>query len=431
MLLLYRLVTGLYFIGIWLAAPFVPKARKWVQGRKNWRDALASFSPGEQTVWIHAASLGEFEQGRPIIEEIRADFPGTKIVLSFFSPSGYEVRKNYPHADRVVYLPADSPANARTFLDHVKPTLAIFIKYELWYYYLAELARRKVPALLVSAHYPKGHRYGRGLQQYLFRKLIRLITHVFAQTPETADVLQQMLPQARVTVSGDTRFDRVLDIAENFRTIPTVAQFIQGRFTVVAGSTWPVDEALLLEAFDELADPDLVLVLAPHNLHEDDIDSLIERYRSRALRFSELEDIEPEPEHQILIIDNIGMLSRLYHYGDLCYIGGGQGAGIHNILEAAVYGQRILFGPNYQRFQEAVDLVAAKGAAVVRHASDLKQEIASGREKSPEYLHAQDVTYEYVRERTGATDAVMAYISERKLLQHLQTIEADEPFLES
>lgn len=425
MVFLYRLSITFYHLAIWLAMPFSRKARKWVNGRKGWREDLSVFEPGSQgSIWLHCASLGEFEQGRPLLEEIRERYPESRIVLTFFSPSGYEVRKSYPHADIVCYLPADSPANARDFLDRIRPRVAIFIKYELWFFYLKTLHQRQIPVQLVSAYFPPNHSYTRGLQGRLFKRMLTYLDRVFTQDEASAQTLNQLAGRELAIANGDTRFDRVLSIAQGFRPVGGIKSFIGERRCVVAGSTWPADERPLLEVVGKTSSDKLCLILAPHHIGEAHIRQIMERAGSRAVLFSALKEEEPV-EKQILVIDNIGMLSRLYHYADLCYVGGGFGKGIHNTLEAAVHGKLTLFGPNHERFREAKGLLACGGAKVVQNAQELSFWVQAMLNNDAQIEEAGQRAEDFVAQRTGATDGVMAYLEEAGLLPEAPQPEMD------
>lgn len=411
--MLYSLFIHLYVAAIRLASLWNAKARSWSAGRKDWRSGLQAIrnKAGDRPIlWIHCASLGEFEQGRPVIEALRAQHPTSFILLTFFSPSGYEVRKDYAVADAVCYLPADTPANARFFVQTLRPALAIFVKYEYWLNLLAELRDRQVPVLMISAIFRENQVffswYGTA-----WRKALAGISHFFLQDGDSADRLNE-LGIHHHTVAGDTRFDRVLQLAAAFSEIPEIASFCGNQQVLVAGSTWPEDEAIIAACLR--ARPDLKCILAPHEIHAAHLDH-ISNVMPDAIRFSVWKK-EASPAARVLVIDNIGMLSRLYHYATVTYIGGGFGKGIHNTLEAAVYGKPVLFGPHYQKFREARELIREGAAWSIQQEDGMiikMQELLdqpSARESSG--LAAGN----YVRAQAGATQKIMQYIQENRLL---------------
>lgn len=411
--MLYSLSIHLYVAAIRSASFWNAKARAWVEGRKDWQSGLQAIrkkAEDRPIVWIHCASLGEFEQGRPVIEALRSQYPGSYIVLTFFSPSGYEVRKDYPMADAVCYLPADTPANARFFVRTLKPALAIFVKYEYWLNLLAQLKARQVPVLLISAIFRENQVffswYGKAWRKALFG-----ISHFFLQDRDSADRLEE-LGIHHHTVAGDTRFDRVLQLASAFTEIPEIAAFCGSQQVLVAGSTWPEDEAVIAACLRTR--PELKCIIAPHEIHAAHLDHILDLMPD-AIRFSAWKK-EASPAARVMVIDNIGMLSRLYHYATITYIGGGFGKGIHNTLEAAVYGKPVLFGPNYQKFREAKDLIR-EGAA---WSTPKEEEMISNIQElldQPDLLERSGFAAgTYVRSQAGATQKILHYIQEKRLL---------------
>ncbi len=309
-------------------------------------------------IWFHAASLGEFEQGRPLMEAMKANDPSCKILLTFFSPSGYEVRKNYAGADLVAYLPFDTPKRVAQFLDLVKPKQAIFIKYEFWANYLIELSQRNIPLYIVSAIFRPQQVFFKWYGHF-FRQLLRRFTLIFVQNEHS----KQLLAERRITkvvVAGDTRFDRVIDILEATKEIPLAQTFAQDTTTLVAGSSWPADEDILLDYINQ--HPNLKLIIAPHEIHEGHLAQIEQKLQRPSVRYTQATP-QTVVEADCLIMDCFGLLSSIYRYGQIAYIGGGFGVGIHNITEAAVYGIPVLFGPNHAKFREATDLVTLKGAS--------------------------------------------------------------------
>ncbi|MGD9930887.1 MAG: 3-deoxy-D-manno-octulosonic acid transferase [Mangrovibacterium sp.] len=370
--LIYQLGIRIYRLAAWLAAPFNPKARFWHQGQKSVFPYLKSKSIGKQPlIWVHCASLGEFEQGRPLIEAIKKQHPGYQILLTFFSPSGYEIRKNYEVADFICYLPADTPANARRFINLTQPEKVFFIKYEFWKNYLHELSRRKIPLYLVSAIFrPEQLFFQKGLRANWYRNILQGVEHFFVQNQQSANLLAS-IGFSNYTVTGDTRFDRVAEIAANRKELPQIAAFKGDTKLLVAGSSWQPDEELLAEYLQ--TNKTVKMIIAPHEVKEANIKRLLSLLPEKAARYSSAAD--QLTDSRILIIDSIGILSSIYRYADVAYIGGGFGVGIHNTLEAAIYNIPVLFGPNYLKFQEAVELVNRELAFPVTNANELTSQL--------------------------------------------------------
>jgi 3-deoxy-D-manno-octulosonic-acid transferase len=405
--------------GIRIASLFNAKAKKWVHGRKNIFDQLEKIREGDEKItWVHCASLGEFEQGRPLIERLRADSTGHKILLTFFSPSGYEAQKNYKGANWVFYLPMDSAANARRFLEIVKPSLVIFVKYEFWYYYLKKIKYRNIPLLLISALFRKDMAFFKW-HGWIQRKMLSRFDHLFVQNQSSKKLIDEIGLAEICSVSGDTRFDRVIEIAERFEPIAVIEQFIGNSKTIVAGSTWPEDEEALQKAFIAINVPSLKLVIAPHEINESHLTD-IEKLFPNSVRFSQL-TTHYSPLTTCLIIDNIGMLSRLYKYGYIAYVGGGlRTMGVHNVLEAAVYNKPVLFGSSYEKYTEAIGLVKFGGGLPFmddkKDAAALKQLIEKLINDKQEYDYRSKAAGEFVRSNSGATEKIMQFIQENRLL---------------
>jgi 3-deoxy-D-manno-octulosonic-acid transferase len=483
-LFIYNIFLFLYGIGIRITSLWNPKARLWLKGRKNiWEDLQSVIGParrkqsvspqsgskgamqntesgtrktavkvpkrgtptqetaGQEEVppnssltvdhsplaWMHCSSLGEFEQGRPVLEAIRQQYPNTRILLTFFSPSGYEVRKNSSGADYVMYLPMDSKANVRKFLNLVQPDLAIWIKYEYWFYYLTELKKRHIPLILVSGIFRKDQPffkwYGR-LHWYMLESF----NHLFVQTKNSKQLLGTIGFTNNVTISGDTRFDRVVQIAEQFKPIDPIEYFCGDNTVIVAGSTWPEDE----EELDHYANthPEIKFIIAPHEINEEHLKE-IEQLFKHSVRFSKLvvpgsspvpvprnRPLESEkPKPNTLIIDNIGMLSKLYKYATITYVGGGFGDdGVHNVLEAAVYGKPVVIGPVYEKYVEAVALEAAGGLLVINTALELEETFNELLTDTNAYQTSCEAARNYVYNNKGATEKIMQFIQENRLL---------------
>ncbi len=335
MIFLYK--TGIFFYTLLakIAALFNEKARFFVNGRKNWQKKLAEKTDkNARYIWIHCASLGEFEQGRPIIEEIKKQFPELKIALTFFSPSGYEIRKNYDLADLVMYLPADTKQNARDFISTLNPEKVFFVKYEFWYFYISELKRKNIPLFIVSAIFRENQQFFKNTPWgKWYRKMLFQFEHIFIQNETSAQLLKSV-GLHNYTVSGDTRFDRVAAIAKSSKKIPIVEKFRENSPLLIAGSTWKPDEELLSEYINKSSGAKFII--APHEVSEANINRLLQLLKKPVARFSQIENV-PVENLDVIIIDSIGLLSSLYRYGNLAYIGGGFGVGIHNILEAATF----------------------------------------------------------------------------------------------
>ncbi|MVM35078.1 3-deoxy-D-manno-octulosonic acid transferase [Spirosoma sp. HMF4905] len=411
--------SGFYNTGIFvfqqlvrLTAPFNPKARKWVDGRREWADRLAQQLADNKSpiAWFHAASLGEFEQGRPVIEAFRIHYPDHKILLTFFSPSGYEVRKNYDGADFILYLPADTPANARQFVDLVKPDIAFFIKYEFWYNYLRELKQAKVPIISFSAIFRPSQLFFKSYGTF-YRNLLRYFDHILVQNQESVELLRN-IGITQVTLAGDTRFDRVAEVAAARKEIPIVHAFKASKPLLVVGSAWPEDMNVLIPFLNTFDKP-LKAIIAPHEIHDDEI----ERWRSQltqpSVRYSQLTASQAldHSSAQSLFIDNVGMLSSLYQYGEFAYIGGAFKQGLHNSLEAATFGVPLFWGPEYDKYQEAVDLVNEGAAFPVSTTTELS---TAFEKQYADPSKAAQVSRNYVLRNIGATAKVMDVVNTLK-----------------
>lgn len=399
-----------------VASLFHPKAAKWVSGRRGIFEKMEAAIPrGADIIWVHCASLGEFEQGRPVIESLKFQYPGYRVLLTFFSPSGYEVQQHYKGADWVFYLPMDGPRNARRFLEIVQPSLVIFVKYEFWYYYLKKIKYRNIPLLLISALFRRDMSFFRwygGLQ----RKILSRFDHLFVQNESSLLLMQEIGLGDISRISGDTRFDRVAAIAGQWIPVPGLDGFARQSRLIVAGSTWPDDEELLRSALSHLPGGDYKLVLAPHEISPRHLAGL-EALFPGAIRYSELQKGGAVADAPCLIIDNIGILSRLYKYAWCTYIGGGlRKSGIHNVLEAAVYGKPVFFGPRYTKYSEAVELVAARGAGPVADGKELAGWLTQLSGDTAAWQQMADAAGNYVATHTGALARIMDYIQEKRLL---------------
>lgn len=410
MILFYRLFLILYKLAIKLASLWNSKAKSWVKGRQKWEQSLASgmqaSGPGF-VVWMHCASLGEFEQGRPVIEAIRKSYPGIKILLTFFSPSGYEIRKNYPGADQVMYLPLDSPHTAKEFLHITRPNLAIFVKYEFWHFYLKALREKEIPVLLISGIFRPSQPFFQWWGGF-HRNMLKNFTHLFVQNESSGQLLSKAGLASKTTVAGDTRFDRVKELSSNWQAIDVVTRFLNGNKLMVAGSTWKEDETILASWLHRTED--WQLIIAPHEIDADHIQQLKQLFPN-AVTYSDLSSGSRAVDAKVLIIDNIGMLSRLYKYGTICYVGGGfNKSGHHNILEAAVYNKAVITGPNYQKFLESVELKNTGGCFTATNETELKQIITKTNIEA-----AGKIAGNYVEKNSGATEKIMNWLQVNRL----------------
>ncbi len=403
-------MSVLYNIGIYiilglahLISPFNKKVKIWINGNRNWFEVLRKkISSEERYVWMHCASLGEFEQGRPVIEAIKKEKPHVKIVLTFFSPSGYEIRKNYQMADIICYLPPDTPKNADKFISIVDPAVVIFVKYEFWYNYLAILGKKKIPLYLISGIFNMDQHFFKWYGSF-FRLMLRNFTWFFVQDKHSLELLGK-IGLENVTVAGDTRFDRVMQIAGTAREIPELDRFRGKEKIFLAGSCWKQDEEIIAEYINKF--PDMMKwIFAPHEIEIENIERLEKLLKVKYVRFSQL-TVAPA-DARVLIIDNIGMLSSAYRYSHISAVGGGFGKGIHNILEPACWGIPVLFGPNHKKFREAVELTELNGACSFRDYESFKKIIDRWLTDEEAYKKAAEAAGKYVRENTGATGKIM------------------------
>lgn len=403
MRILYDIAIRVYWVAILLVSPWNRKARRWLEGRKGWSKRLGqAFHEKDRIIWFHCASLGEFEQGRSMMEETRKRFPRHRILLTFFSPSGYEKRKDFEGADHVMYLPLDTGRNAARMIGSLKLEMAIFIKYEFWFHYLHRLKKEAVPVFLASGSFRPDQLFFRWYGRW-YRKFLDCFTHIFVQQ-ESSKKLLEGAGLRSVTVAGDTRFDRVSRVVKTAFTHPPLETFAAGSRVIIAGSIWERDEQVLKHAFRELPE-DIRWIIAPHELSEGHLDRIRHDFQP-SLRFTELKDKVPA-EIRVVVIDTIGQLSYLYRYGILAYIGGGFGKGIHNILEAAAYGLPVIFGPHYKKFTEAVDLVRLGAAFPVYNEETLLKTMCQQLDK-PELLNnSSEIAKKYVSVKIGATSVIL------------------------
>ena len=388
--LLYNISIWIYLLAIHISALFNRKAKQWINGRKDLFKKLKQINSNNNIVWFHCASLGEYEQGRPIIESYKIKYPEHKILLTFFSPSGYEIRKNTSLADFVFYLPQDTQSNASKFINIVNPIKVIFIKYEFWFNYMSELKKRNIPFYSVSTIF----RENQILFKYnWFKKQLNNVTHFFVQEKKSADFLRN-IGFTNTTITGDSRFDSVRETANNRTPIPTLKEFSQQRQTIICGSTWKKDEELLIKFIKQ--NTEYNYIIAPHEMNN--ISRL--RKETNGLLYSNI-DITDIKSNNVIIIDNIGLLSKIYSYANIAYIGGGFGSGIHNILEAATFGLPIIFGPNHKKSNEAKELISLGGAISITNYKELESAIT--------YFNNFDseISTNYIDNNTGATKIIL------------------------
>ncbi len=408
--LLYKFFIHVYGKAIYIVSFFNKKAKKWVQGRKDFPD----FKFDHQSIWMHCSSLGEFEQGRPVMEALKKDYPNYPIVISFFSPSGFEVRKNYPGADKIIYLPLDTPQHAKKLVDIINPALVVWVKYEYWFNYLFELKKRKIPVLLISGIFrpsqPFFKWYGNA-----WKKMLLSFHHLFVQNEHSVALLSEINLNKNITISGDTRFDRVIDVAEKRDDVPGIATFINNHPTLVAGSTWEDDEAELVHY--TRTRKQYKFIIAPHEISESNLKDLKTTFKNSIFYSDLMKEHKYSSDCNVLIIDSIGLLSKLYRYATVTYVGGGfNSSGIHNTLEAAVYGKPVIFGPEYEKFAEAKALIKNGAAFSIDNALALENKLDELFNDNILLEQASNLAKNYVYSNRGATQKIMNYIIANRLL---------------
>ena len=402
MLWIYNIGIGLYGLLLKIVALFNPKAKLFVDGRKNiWEQIETKVNPKDNPIWFHFASLGEFEQGRPVLESLKAKNNDQKIIVTFFSPSGYEIRKNYALAN-VFYLPLDTTSNAKKFITLVNPKIAIFTKYEFWFHYFNALYKNQIPLYLISGIFRPNQSFFKWHGGF-YRNILKCVNHFFVQNEESV-LLLKSIGINKVNLSGDTRFDRVYENAQQPKKLKLIEQFCDTSKIFIAGSTWLPDEKLLVSLTKKY--PDWKLIIAPHEIGQSHIQE-IERLFPKAVKFSNLQPSTFKLQPSILIIDNIGMLSSLYQYAKMAYIGGGFGVGIHNTLEATAFGLPVIFGPKFDKFQEAKDLITIGAAKSIANADELITAFADFKTNEKASAAARS----YVEQKKGATEMIIKTIT--------------------
>lgn len=399
---IYDLAISMLPQGVKLLACFKEKERKLAEGQQNVFSYIKeTIDPTAAYIWFHASSLGEFEQGRPLIEKIKKEHPEHRIILTFFSPSGYEVRKNYPLADIICYLPFDTKKNVECFLDLVKPKMAIFIKYEFWLNYLEGLHQRQVPTYIISAIFRSQQLFFKPYGKW-YRKMLEYFNHIYLQDEHSKSLLKS-IGINQTTVCGDTRFDRVIDIQQQAKAIPLAELFAKNHNILIAGSSWPKDEEILIPYFNQ--NKGIKLIIAPHEIHESHLKEIESRLKRPFVRFSKATE-ENIISADCLIMDCFGMLSSVYRYGKIAYIGGGFGTGIHNILEAAVYGMPVIWGPNFSKFREAKELIQSEGGFSIQNSDEFNQLCTQLFSNNDLLSVVSKKSFNYVANNSGATTTV-------------------------
>jgi len=408
MLFLYNLVVSIAGFFLKIVALFSPKIKLFIEGRKNVFTILEEkIKPTDKTIWFHSASLGEYEQGLPVIEKIKEKYPSHKIIVTFFSPSGYEVRKNNNVADVTIYLPLDTKRNAKKFLKLAHPELAFFIKYEFWLNYLKELENNKIPTYLISGIFRDNQMFFKWYGGF-YRKALKAFTYFFVQNEKSKEKIEA-IGFKNVLVSGDTRFDRVAAILERDNTVDFIEKFKNNSPIIVIGSSWPKDETLLAEYINQ-APSNVKFIIAPHNIKQEQIFNLKSQITKSTVLFSE-KDNKDLSTYDVFIIDTVGLLTKIYSYGTIAYVGGGFGnPGIHNILEPATFGIPIIIGPNYVNFAEAVELVKIGGCIVISDASELKQNFDRLLLDEKYLKEKSQICKSYIQDNKGATESIMKIV---------------------
>jgi 3-deoxy-D-manno-octulosonic-acid transferase len=403
---IYTLAIFIYSGLLHFISPFNRKASLWVKGRKNWRLKLKEkIDQDKKYIWIHCASLGEFEQGRTIIETTKKDAPDRKILLTFFSPSGYEIRKNYQYADHICYLPSDTPGNVSDFIAIVRPCMAIFVKYEFWNNYISVLYKSDIPLYLVSGIFRPGQHFFKWYGGF-FREMLKKFTHIFVQDNRSLELLKG-IGIVNTSVSGDTRFDRVSQIAGAARDLPIIEKFRADEKLFLAGSSWKPDEEIIARFINDNPDS-MKWIFAPHEIDKINMERIEKLLNVKTVKYSEF--TESSSDARVMIIDNIGMLSSAYRYAYMAEVGGGFGKGIHNILEASCWGIPVLFGPAYKKFREAVELISMGGAMYFNEYEEFAAIVNKLLTDKELYRSFSKTASDYIGQNTGATEKIITEI---------------------
>ncbi|MFN8310440.1 MAG: glycosyltransferase N-terminal domain-containing protein [Chitinophagales bacterium] len=405
-LLVYYLFLFAYYVSAKIASLFSPKAKAWVEGRKTTAARFRKFARSyntEKKIWFHCASLGEFEQARPVMQEVRAQYPNAKIILTFFSPSGYEVRKETPEADFVGYLPFDNPVSVSEFVERMKPMLVFWVKYDFWYFALKAIHDRNIPLILFSANFRPDQVFFQPFAGKLHRKMLTFFTKIYVQNFKSQDLLRSIGVDSELAF--DTRFDRVAAVAARPKTFDNILAFKGSKKLLVAGSTWKKDMELIAPLINEHRLNDWRILIAPHHVDSESIDETLAALKVKKVLLSRLHEGNAN-DYDVVVANMIGSLSSIYNYADAAYVGGGFGVSVHNILEPAVYGKPIMFGPNFEKSQEAIDLIAEGGASIVTNTNELEQRL-SDQKFAVNARHNKD----YVYAHTGGTSTILKGLS--------------------
>jgi 3-deoxy-D-manno-octulosonic-acid transferase len=412
MLLFYKIFTQLYFFFIKIASLFSKKAFQMISGRHNWEfDLRKKIDKNATYIWVHCASLGEFEQGRPLIEKLKSEKPQYKILLSFFSPSGYEIRKNYEYADVVCYLPFDSKNNAKKFIEIINPKFAVFVKYEFWFFMINQLSEFNIPIFIISAVFRRNQIFFKSYGQF-YLTILKKFTLLFLQDVNSEKLLNGVGVRNTI-VCGDTRVDRVEQIASQKYENKQFEDFVKDNDVIVCGSTWIEDEKIITEYIN--ANNNSKFIIAPHEIDEKHIKHIESRINKKSVKYSEI-DKKVEINSDIIIIDTIGLLSKLYRYGKIAYVGGGFGKGIHNILEASVYNIPVIFGPNHKKFKEALDLIKIGAAFSINNYKDFEKVVENMRTNNSDYENSKQASRSYFCNSSEATIQIFNKIEEFELI---------------
>lgn len=410
--IIYNLFIGLYGTAIGIASSFNPKAKLFADGRKDWAVKMSQqVNPNDKIIWVHCSSLGEFEQGRPVMEKIKTEFTTHKLAVSFFSPSGYEVRKDYKGADYIFYLPVDTKKNSKKLIQLLHPEILILVKYEYWYNLLNRLRKSKIPVIVISAVIKEDSLFFKSIGSW-FRKIIGSISHFFVQDEDSKNLLNSIQID-NVTISGDTRFDRVREILDSKPRLEFVEKFKGNSKLIVVGSSWPDDEEILVRFINEEFPKGWKLIFAPHNINPKQIVQLSEKINQKTSIYTKSNSTEIS-ESDVLIVDTVGMLTKIYAYSDISYVGGGfTKTGVHNTLEPAVFGVPVIFGPNYQLYSEAIDLIENGGAVKFGDYHELKQELKQLINDEMLRTERGKICYKYIQSKPNSTKLIMEWLKNK------------------
>lgn len=406
MTIIYNIIIRLYSFAIGIASISNKKARLWKNGRKNLMRTIESAKISSQTAWFHCASLGEFEQGRPVIEKFKQKHPDIKVVLTFFSPSGYEVQKNYANANYVFYLPVDTKQNAKRFIQLINPKIVFFVKYEFWHHYIKSLYDIRIPVYSISSIFRNDQIFFKWYGKW-YRNILKRITYFFVQNQESEKILKSIGIE-NVKISGDTRFDRVFEIAQSAKSIPVIEKFINNSLIFIAGSSWSHDEEIIIKYINNHKSH-IKYIFAPHEIHPSNINRLCNSIKKKTVRYSEAKSADLN-KAEVLIIDNIGMLTSAYKYANIAYVGGGFKTGLHNVLEPATFGIPVICGPIFSKFQEATDLVKQKGLIAISSYPEFENTMQKLIENEKYRKETGNICKTYINDKKGATDVIINHI---------------------